>query len=347
MGKKKGFLLTLSAALTAISICLGTMPFTADASEMKREYGVTGKIISNGPIFNDETTVEIANGYYIINPHSSWSFFSCESKDGTLKFQYFLERDNVYRFIVMDQEKTTVYSANDGGILDNNGDILGTAFKAEGYQLDFSNLTFTEAKERFPAGIYEGTGTNSLDADYILVKAYNAVIDIDFYKSGELIANIGGNYAGINAEGTITFTHDYEGVFTGRLANDGKLCGSFIPESKEKQIEFDLQLKEANTIKSGSYVSKGNYPKDIDEIRIHFIDMNFTLELMKAGNVIKLYEVALNEIKQDGTLVLESYYGNDTISDFAISSDGTVTGKLYDDYNIDLNMSLTKINETS
>lgn len=347
MIKKKNLLLKISAALTAVSICLGIMPITAAASEMKKEYEVTGKIAADGPMFNDQTTIDIANGYYVIYPDSDWYFFSCESADGKLKFNYFLEKDNIYRFCVIDQGKNTTYYANDAGILLNNETVKGTVFHADGYNLDFTNLIFTEAKERPAEGIYEATGTNTLGADYILVKVYDTVLDIDFYKSGKQITNLGGNYTRIDTAGTITFTHDYEGFFTGNLTTDDKLYGNFISANQDKQIDFDLQLKEANTITSGSYLARGDFFRDIDGIRIHFIGMNFDLELLNADHVVKSYQLCLDEIKQDGTLVLVSYNGSELISKLEISADGTVTGKLYAEYNADINVVLTKLNEAN
>lgn len=348
-GKKK-FLLRLSAFLMAINICLGMIPFTAEASETKIEYGVTGKIVADSAIFNGETTVEVTNGYYLVQPNSWWRYFYCESKDGTLKFNYYLEKDNIYRFIVTDQEETT-YHANDGGILENDGSVLGTVFNAEGYEIDFSNLTFTEVKERFPEGFYVGTGTNSLNADYIAVELYDTVIDIDFYKSGKRLSDLGGNYTLINTEGTMIFTHDYKGSFRANVTKEGRLYGSFISEDKVKQIEFDLQLNKVNTIKPGSYLSKGSFSEDIDEIRIHFTGTDFILEMVNANSIIKSYELAVKEVKQDGTVVLESFYDGNTISNFEISSDGKVTGKLTGTlpgeipaaYDIDLNMTLVEV----
>lgn len=79
-----------------------------------------------------------------------------------------------------------------------------------------------------------------------------------------------------------------------------------------------MQLKPANTIKIGTYTAKGDFSASVDEIRINLTDMNFNVELIKAGNVVKLFEVALHEVKLDGT----------------------VRGMLYDDYNIELNFSL-------
>jgi hypothetical protein len=344
MSAKKKFLVKLYFMLTTIIICLLITPFTAGAAETKREYEVTGKIVSEYPIFNNETEVEISNGYYVIQPHSSWTYFGCESKDGSIKFQYYLEKNNIYEFIVTDKEETRTYCANDGGILDNNGKIQGTKFDAQGYKIDFSKLTFTEPKERFPQGVYKGTGANSLDADFVMVKVYDTVISMDFYKSDKLIKNIAGNYDRVNAAGTTTFTHDYKGFFTASLTVDGRLYGSRSFEGKEEKIEFDLQLEDANTIKNGSYLAKWNFPNEFDQVRMDFIDMDYSLELMNKDKVIKSYHsVNLKEIKPDGTLVLEAYDGSNLLARLEVSSDGSVRGMLYDGYNINLKLSLIKM----
>ena len=345
MGNKRGFLSKLFAFLIAFCISTGVVSFPAEATTEAREYEVVGKIVSDGPIFDDKNSIDITKGYYSFNPTGDWRFFSFESADGSTKYQYFLEKDNIYRLVVNSSGIETTYHASDAGILDKDGTPVGTVFEADGCQIDFSNLIFIKSGERFPTGIYEAAGTNSLGADHILVTVYGFVTDINFYKDGKLIGNLGGNYTGIDAAGTTTYKHDYEGIFNAELTGNGRLYGGRISEDKTKVEEFDLQLKPANTIKSGTYSAKGDFSERVDEIRISSNDMNFNVELMKSGNVVKIFEVALHEVKLDGTLEFVSYGANGVlVTSFEIAPDGTVRGMIYDDYNMELNYLLTKIN---
>ena len=334
MGMKKSLLLRFFAALTVSCICLALTPNMANAAQERREYEVTGQITADGPMFQGENTLNITNGYYVINTDTTWTYFTCESADGTLSIQYFLEKDNVYRFIITDTEETQTYKAAEAGLIDHQDTIQGVTFYADGYNLDFSGLSFTPPKERLAAGIYEALGSNSLSADYVQARIYGSVIDIHFFKDGNLIRNLAGNYHSVNAEGTVTYTDDYQGFFKASVTNEGKLYGGFVSDQGEKPIEFEMTLKEPVTIKDGSYSAKGKFAAGIDEIRIHTNHMDYVMELVDKGNVIKMYELALMDAGQDGTLTLGAYDGSDLQSLIHISPDGNLTGDLYAGYNI-------------
>jgi len=320
---------------------MGAISFAAQAAG-DGEYEVTGRISSDSPIFNGKDEIQIANGYYAFGKTTNWGFLKFESEDGSLKLEYFLERDNVYRFIIDAGDDRIVYRSNDAAIVEDDGAPVGTVFVADGLHIDLSGFTFTKAGERFKTGFYKATGSNAYGADEVVVVVYNSVVDLNFYKDGNVVGHLGGNYSRINAAGTTTFTQDYEGFFTGNLTSSGRLYGGRISDDITKQAEFDLQLEEANVIKAGTYSAKGVFAGGIDEIRFDLTDMLFKVELLKAGNRDRLFEVALQDMKPDGTLVFISYDGNDLETSFQIAPDGTMTGSLYGGYNIDLNLLLTK-----
>ena len=351
MTSKKSFFYKLSAILAAASLCLTKFPITAAATEQGREYEVTGRMTADGPLFNGENSIEVKNGYYSMNLASKWNYFTCESADGSLKIEYYIEKDDIYRFVITNQgefrgyrEDIITYQTPNKGIMDENTLPQGLVFDMNGYNLDFTGLTFAAPQERYPAGIYEAVGFNTVNADYVQVRLYGAVIDIHFFKNGELVRNLAANYHAVNAEGTVSYADDYQGIFKASVTNEGKVYGSFVSSEGEKPIEFDMQMKEPATIKSGTYSSKGNFAEGIDEIRISTVNMDYTFTLLNQGNVVKFYELALLDAKQDGPIVLGAYDGSNLQSEFRISSDGTITGTLYAGYNINLNTTLTDLN---
>ena len=350
MTSKKRFLYKLTALLTAAGLCLTSLPADARAAEQGREYEVTGRMTADGPLFDGKESLEVKNGYYSMNLESKWNYFTCESADGSLKIEYFIEKDDIYRFIITaqgesgsDQKEPIVYRTPNKGIVDQDTPPHGIVFDMDGYNLDFTGLTFTEPGDRYPVGIYEAVGFNNLNADYVQVRLYGSVIDVHFFRNGKWIRNLAANYHSVKGDGTVTYADDYQGIFKAGITNEGKVYGSFVSNSGDKPIEFDMQIKKAVTIKNGIYHSKGNFAEGVDEIRISTVNLDYTLELVNQGQVIKRYELALMDVKPDGTVMLGAYNGNELESDFGISPDGTVSGMLYAGYNIRLDMTVTEM----